>query len=234
MPRHIAIVMDGNGRWAKRRGVSRIKGHEAGAKSVRAVIERCRELGEIRSLTLYAFSTENWRRSKVEVGGLFRLLSKYIALELEAMHAENIRVEFIGRREGLPKRVLADLDTAREMTRNNRSMLVNFAINYGSRAEIVDACRAVAAQVAAGELNPRQIDEKRIADHLYEPTSRDLDLLIRTGGHLRLSNFMLWQASYAEVVVMPVLWPDFRKRHLDEAIEEFRSRVRNFGARPRL
>jgi undecaprenyl diphosphate synthase len=125
------------------------------------------------------------------------------------------------------------MDHARALTRNNRSMLVNFAVNYGSRAEIVDACRALAADAVAGKLKPQKIDEDRLADRLYDPTSRDLDLLIRTGGQVRLSNFMLWQASYAELVVMPILWPDFRKRHLDEAIEEFKTRQRNFGARPR-
>lgn len=232
LPRHVAIVMDGNGRWAKQHGLSRIKGHEAGAKSVRAVIERCRELGAVQTLTLYAFSTENWRRSKAEVSGLFRLLTKYIALELDAMHAEGIRVEFIGRRHGLPKNVLAEMDRARELTRSNRAMQVNFAVNYGARAEIADACRAVAEEVAAGNMKPAKIDEDRIAARLYDPLSRDLDLLIRTGGHNRLSNFMLWQASYAELVVTPVLWPDFQKPQLDAAFEEFRERQRNFGGRP--
>ncbi len=225
--------MDGNGRWAKERGVTRIKGHEAGAKGVREVIERCRELGGIESLTLYAFSTENWRRSKAEISGLFRLLTKYIALELDAMHAEDIRVEFIGRRDGLPKNALAEMDRSRELTRNNRSMQVNFAVNYGSRAELADAARELARDAVAGKLNADKIDEDRLAGRLYDPRSRDLDLLIRTGGHARLSNFMLWQASYAELVVTPVLWPDFRKKNLDDAIEEFRVRQRNFGGRPR-
>jgi len=232
LPRHIAVIMDGNGRWAKQHGVSRIKGHEAGAKTVRAVIERCRELGGIQTLTLYAFSTENWRRTKAEVNALFRLLIKYIGLELDAMHAEGIRVEFIGRRDGLAKNVLKEMDRARELTRNNRSMQVNFAVNYGARAEIADACRAIAEEVAAGNIKSAKIDEDRIAARLYDPHSRDLDLLIRTGGHNRLSNFMLWQASYAELVVVPTLWPDFGKPELDAAIEEFRARQRNFGGRP--
>jgi undecaprenyl diphosphate synthase len=225
--------MDGNGRWAKQQGVSRLKGHEAGAKAVRAVVERCRELGGVKSLTLYAFSTENWRRSKAEVSGLFRLLTKYIALELDAMHAENIRLEFIGRRDELPRNALVEMDRARELTRENRSMQVNFAVNYGSRAEIADAARALARDAVAGRLKVSKIDEDAIAERLYDPGSRDLDLLIRTGGHARLSNFMLWQASYAELVVTPVLWPDFGKSHLDAAIEEFRVRQRNFGGRPR-
>ncbi len=233
LPRHIAIVMDGNGRWAKKQGLSRIKGHEAGAKAVRAVIEGCRELGGIQTLTLYAFSTENWRRSKAEVSGLFRLLSKYIALELDNMHAEGIRVEYIGRRDGLPGKVLDEMDASRARTKNNRAMQVNFAINYGARAEIVDACRSIAEDAKVGKFRLDAIDEGMIAQRLYDPVSADLDLLIRTGGHVRLSNFMLWQASYAELVVTPTLWPDFRKRHLYDAIREFQERQRNFGARPR-
>jgi len=233
LPAHVAIVMDGNGRWAKQHGVSRVKGHEAGAASVRAVIERCRELGAIRTLTLYAFSTENWRRSKTEVSALFRLLSKYIHLELDNMHAEDIRVEFIGRREGLPKNVLAEMDESRELTRNNSSMQVNFAVNYGAHAECVDVCRGLARDVQAGALEPGAITEASVRERLYDPASADLDLLIRTGGQSRLSNFMLWQASYAEFVVMPTLWPDFRKRHLNKALIEYQTRQRNFGGRPK-
>lgn len=233
LPRHLAIVMDGNGRWAKKQGISRLKGHEAGAKAVRAVIEGCRELGGIQTLTLYAFSTENWRRSKAEVSGLFRLLSKYIALELDNLHAEGIRVEYVGRREGLPGKVLDEMDASRERTKNNRAMQVNFAINYGARAELVDACKSIADDAKVGKFRLDAIDESLIAARLYDPLSADLDLLIRTGGQMRLSNFMLWQASYAELVVTPTLWPDFRKRHLYDAILEFQSRDRNFGARPR-
>ncbi len=231
IPRHVAVIMDGNGRWAKKQGVSRLRGHEAGAKAVRAIIEACRELGAIETLTLYAFSTENWRRSKTEISGLFRLLSKYIRLEIDNLHAEDIRVNFTGQTDKLSKRVLADLEESRELTKNNKSMQVNFAINYGARAEIVDACRSIAEDVKAGRLNPNNIDEERIAQRLYDPASRNLDLLIRTAGEYRLSNFMLWQASYAEIVVTRTLWPDFRKRHLRQAMLEFQSRNRKFGGR---
>ena len=231
LPRHVAVIMDGNGRWARKQGVTRLRGHEAGAKTVRAVIEACRELGGIETLSLYAFSTENWRRSKTEISGLFRLLSKYIRLELDNLHAEDICVKFIGRTKGLPKKVLADLEESRELTKNNRSMQVNFAVNYGARAEIADACRAIAEEVKAGRLQTKSIDEKRVARHLYDPRSRDLDLLIRTAGEMRLSNFMLWQASYAEIVVTPTLWPDFRKRHLYRALHDYQERTRKFGGR---
>jgi len=223
--------MDGNGRWAKKHGVTRLRGHEAGAKAVRAVIEACRALGGIETLTLYAFSSENWRRSKTEVSGLFRLLSKYIRLELDNLNAEDIRVVFIGQTKGLPKRVIADLEESRELTKNNRSMQVNFAVNYGARAEIADACRAVAEEVKAGRLQTKNIDEESVAKHLYDPSSCDLDLLIRTAGEMRLSNFMLWQASYAEIVVTRTLWPDFRKRHLYSALREYQARTRKFGGR---
>ena len=231
LPRHIAIIMDGNGRWAERRGVSRAKGHEAGAKSVRAVVEACRELGRIEVLSLYAFSTENWRRSKVEVGALFRLLSKYVKLELQNIHKENIRVSVMGRREGLPQRALDDLDHAMELTKHNKAMVLNVAINYGSRAEIADAARRIAGEAAAGRLDPSTVDEACVARYLYAPELPDPDLLIRTSGEMRLSNFMLWQLSYTEVVVTQTLWPDFCRRDLYEAIREYQLRQRRFGGR---
>lgn len=230
LPRHIAIIMDGNGRWAKKHGLSHAAGHEAGARSVRAVIEACRELG-VAALTLYAFSTENWRRSKREVETLFRLLSKYIRIELESIHKEDIRITFMGRREGLSKRVIADLDRCTALTQNNRSMVVNVAINYGGRAEIVDAAKGVAAAVRDGRLDVDDIDEDAFERYLYEPDLPELDLLIRTSGEMRLSNFMLWQVSYAEIVVLSTLWPDFRKRHLVKAIAVYQSRQRRFGGR---
>lgn len=233
LPRHVAVIMDGNGRWAKKHGLTRLRGHEAGAKAVRAIIEACRELGKIESLTLYAFSTENWRRSKIEVSGLFRLLSRYIRIELENLHAEDIRVEFSGRAEGLSKKVRQEMDECCELTKDNKSMLVNFAVNYGSRAELVDACTEIAREVKSGKLALSAIDEECISQHLYEATSSDLDLLIRTGGEMRLSNFMLWQASYSEFVVTKTLWPDFRKRHLYQAFLEYQERRRNFGGRAR-
>lgn len=231
LPRHIAVIMDGNGRWAQREGVSRAAGHEAGAKSVRAIVEACRELQRVEVLTLYAFSTENWRRSKLEVSSLFRLLSKYVKLELENIHKENIRVTMMGRFEGLPSVAVRDLTYSMDRTRNNTAMILNVAINYGGRAEIADAARKIATDVAAKRLEPSAIDEACFARYLYRPELPDPDLLIRTSGEMRLSNFMLWQMSYAEIVVLQTLWPDFRKPELYEAIAEYQSRQRRFGGR---
>ncbi|NIA14145.1 MAG: isoprenyl transferase [Nitrospiraceae bacterium] len=230
LPRHIAIIMDGNGRWAKRHGLSTAEGHEAGAKSVRTAIETCRKLG-IEALTLYAFSTENWLRPKAEIAALFDLLSKYVRLELDDINKEDIRIQIMGRREGLAEETLADLDLCMEETKNNKSLLVNVAVNYGSRREITDAARAIAKQAAAGTLNPDDIDEECFARHLYVPDFPELDFMIRTSGEMRVSNFMLWQFSYAEFIPMRVLWPDFRGRHLRQAIATFQSRQRRFGGR---
>lgn len=230
LPRHVAIIMDGNGRWAKQQGVSHAAGHEAGAKSVRATIEACRELG-IEALTLYAFSTENWRRSKLEVSALFHLLSKYISLELDSVNKEGVRITAMGRLDGLPARAREDLRNAMERTAKNEAMTVNVALNYGSRAEITDAVRAIALEVREGRLDPEFISDETIQQHLYRPELPDPDLLIRTSGEMRLSNFMLWQLSYAEIVVLPVYWPDFRKPHLHQAILEYQGRDRRFGGR---
>ena len=230
LPRHIGIIMDGNGRWAERHGVSVDEGHEAGAKGVRAVVEGCRELG-IEALSLYAFSTENWNRPKAEVDALFDLLCTYVRLELDNIHAEDIRVSIMGNMEGLPKRVRADLRHCMELTRHNKSLTVNVAVNYGARREIADAARAIAKEVKAGKLSPDAVDEECFARHLYVPGLPELDLLVRTSGEMRLSNFMLWQLSYAEIVVTRVLWPDFRKRHLRHAIATYQARRRRFGRR---
>ena len=231
LPRHVAIIMDGNGRWAKRRGVTRAAGHEAGADSVRAVIEACRELERIEILSLYAFSTENWRRSKTEVNTLFRLLSKHIRLEIENLHKESIRVVFTGRRDGLSDKVLNDMRDSESKTANNRAMTLNVAINYGGRTELIDVCRRIAAEAVAGKLKPDAVDENTIGDRLYLPEGRDVDLLIRTSGERRLSNFMLWQLSYSEIYVTDTLWPDFRKRHLYDALRDYQHRDRRFGGR---
>jgi len=230
-PRHVAIIMDGNGRWAKRHGVSVDEGHEAGAKSVRAVIKACRDLG-VEVLTLYAFSTENWRRPKAEVEALFQLLSKYVELELEKIAQEGIRVSIMGRRDGLSPGTIADLDRCIARTKDNQGALINVAVNYGSRTEIADAARAVAREVQAGDLDPEDVDEACLARRLYVPDLPDVDLLIRTSGEMRISNFMLWQISYAEIVSMRVLWPDFRRRHLRQAIATYQGRQRRFGGRP--
>jgi undecaprenyl diphosphate synthase len=231
LPRHIAIIMDGNGRWARERGLTHVEGHEAGANSVRAVIESCRKLG-IEALSLYAFSTENWRRSKFEVSALFRLLSKYIQQEIDEMDENNIRICFMGRREGLPQRALADMDACVARTRDNTAMTVNIALNYGGRAEIVDATRRIAAAVQSGEIRADAIDETLFAKYLYQPELNEVDLLIRTSGELRVSNFMLWQLSYSEIHCPNTLWPDFDQPCLCDAIVAFQQRNRRFGGRP--
>ena len=231
LPRHIAIIMDGNGRWATRHGQARVQGHEEGAKSARAIISACRELEHIEALTLYAFSTENWRRSKEEVNALFELLSQSIARELDQNHDKNIRIVFMGRMKGLYPKTVADIEHCMEKTRDNTAMTVNVAINYGARAEIADACQAIAKKAVNGEIDPAEIDEETVARHLYVPDLPDPDLLIRTSGELRLSNFMLWQLSYSEIVVVKTLWPDFRRRHLYKAIAAYQARGRRYGGR---
>jgi undecaprenyl diphosphate synthase len=231
IPRHVAIIMDGNGRWAAKKGLPRAKGHEAGAQSVRAVLETCRDLPGIESLSLYAFSTENWKRSKAEVSTLFRLMSRYIRNELDALHREGVQVFFSGRREGLPDTLVREMETSEQRTAENRALKLNLCVNYGGRSELVDAARSIARDVNAGRLQMADIDESAIAQRLYFPPAADLDLLIRTSGELRVSNFMLWQISYAEVVVTPTLWPDFRRRHFLRAIAEYQERTRNFGGR---
>jgi len=231
LPRHIAIIMDGNGRWAERHGKRRVEGHEAGARGVRQVIEGCRELG-IEALSLYAFSTENWRRSKAEVNALFRLMSKYIHKEIDEIHRNDIRVRFMGQMERLPKKAAADLRYCLELTQHNTALEVCVALNYGGRAEIVDAAKRIAAEAAAGRLDPETLDEGGFARFLYVPEHPEVDLLIRTSGELRVSNFMLWQLSYAEIQAPPVLWPDFTKQHLCDAIVAYQQRDRRFGGRP--
>ena len=231
LPKHIAVIMDGNSRWARRQGLGRAAGHDAGAKSVRAIVEACRELGGVEVLSLYAFSTENWRRTKTEVNALFRLLSRYVNLELENIHKEDIRVTIMGRMDGLPEKAANDLRASMERTRNNRAMRLNVAINYGSRAEIADAAKAIARDARDGKLKPEDVDEALFTRYLYQPDLPDPDVLIRTSGELRLSNFMMWQLSYAEIVATDVLWPDFRKPHLYAAIAEYQSRKRRFGGR---
>jgi undecaprenyl diphosphate synthase len=231
LPRHIAIIMDGNGRWATQHGKRKVEGHEAGARSVRAVIEACRELG-VPALSLYAFSTENWRRSKAEVSALFRLLSKYIRKEINELHRNNIRVRFMGRWEGLPVRAIEDLRYCIDLTKDNTALDVNVAINYGGRAEIVDAVRRIAQEVRDGSLDATTLDEDAFARYLYLPDHPEVDLLIRTSAELRISNFMLWQASYAEFEFPATLWPDFGKQALCDAVVEFQQRQRRFGGRP--
>ena len=231
MPRHIAVIMDGNGRWAERRGLTRAEGHEAGARGVRAAIEACRGLG-VRALTLYAFSTENWRRSRLEVDALFRLMSKYIRKELDAIHRNNIRVRFLGEMDRLPARARKDLQHCLETTAGNTAMDCCVALNYGGRTEIARAARALCEDALAGRIRPEDVNEDAVAARLYAPDLAEVDLLIRTSGEMRISNFLLWQISYAEIVVTPTLWPDFDQQALCDAIFEYQSRDRRFGGRP--
>ncbi|MFP4501415.1 MAG: polyprenyl diphosphate synthase [Candidatus Hydrogenedentota bacterium] len=231
LPRHVAIIMDGNGRWAEQHGMSRAEGHETGARGVRAAIEACRELG-INALTLYAFSTENWRRSDFEVNTLFRLMSQYIHREIEEIDKNDIRVHHLGRWEGLPKKAAEDLRYCIERTKNNRSLDCCVAVNYGARLELADAARALAEDVAAGRLRPEEITEAALAAHLYVPEHSEVDLLIRTSGEQRISNFLLWQISYAELVFTETLWPDFDKEALCDCLVTYQMRHRRFGGRP--
>ncbi len=228
-PRSVAIIMDGNGRWARSRGFERIKGHERGIGAVRQTVEECARLG-VEALTLYAFSEENWTRPKREIDLLMRLLERFLVDERPTLMNNDVRLVHAGRRERLSKKVLAILDETIAMTAQNRGLVLSLAISYGGRAELVDAVRAIAAKVRAGELDPEAIDDATIAAHLYQPGLPDPDLLIRTAGELRISNFLLWQISYAEIHVTDVCWPDFGIEHLHAAFRDFGKRVRKFGA----
>ncbi len=228
IPRHIAIIMDGNGRWASKQGLPRMFGHRAGAAAVRAVIEECGALG-VEVLTLYSFSIENWKRPEEEVEALMGLYEMYLEGERDQLMRKNIRFVQIGRRDGLPKMVLAAVDRLMADTAANTGPTLCLAVNYGSRAEITDAARAIARKVAAGELSPDDIDESTVASHLYTAGLPDPDLLIRTAGEMRVSNYLLWQISYAELHVTNKLWPDFRAADLHAAIRDYAGRRRTFG-----
>lgn len=231
IPNHIAIIMDGNGRWAKRNGKTRSQGHEAGAQNVREITEACRALG-VHTLTLYAFSTENWRRPKREVDSLFRLISKAMQKYAQRINETDVRLRHVGNLEALPKRAVEDVLKCEELTKANKTMDVCMALNYGGRQEIVHAAQKIAECIRKGELNPEDIDEDTVSQFLYLPEHSEVDLLIRTSGEMRISNFMLWQISYAEIVVTPTLWPDFNQSSLEDAIMEYQSRDRRFGGRP--
>ena len=233
-PRHIAVIMDGNGRWAVRRGLERVRGHQEGARSVRAVVTECARLrkhhGGPDFLTLYSFSIENWKRPVSEVSFLMQMYIDYLRSERATMMENNIRFRQIGRLENLPDPVLDEVNVALEATKKNDGLTLTLALNYGSRAEITDAVRAIAEEVRRGDLDPRDVTEQVISDHLYTAGMPDVDLLVRTAGELRVSNYLLWQISYAELFVSDTLWPDFREPHLHEAIRAFSGRNRRFGA----
>jgi undecaprenyl diphosphate synthase len=228
LPRHIAIIMDGNGRWAKKRGLPRVKGHRAAVKTVRDIVEFSAEIGT-EYLTLYAFSVENWRRPKSEVQALMRLLRQYLVTERARLMENMIRLRTIGRMEELPGQVREELRKTIELTRDNRGLTVVLALNYGGRTEIVDAARTCVREALQGKLSPEQIDEEVFGRFLYTGEVPDPDLLIRTAGEYRVSNFLLWQISYCEIWTTPVLWPDFRRHHMAEALKEFATRERRYG-----
>ena len=228
LPRHIAIIMDGNGRWARRRRLPRVRGHRAGAESVRTVTEECVRLG-IGQLTLYGFSAENWRRPKRETDALMRLYRDYLVRERPTILKNNVRFRMIGREEELPPAVRKAAEETIRASEKNTGLVLCLAINYGARREITDAARRAAEAVAQGRLRPQDITEERFAEFLYTAGMPDPDLLIRTAGEQRLSNFLLWQVSYAEFYFTPVLWPEFRVPHLWEAIRDYAARERRFG-----
>ncbi len=227
-PHHIAIIMDGNGRWATARGLPRVMGHQAGAQAVRRIVEACCELG-VKALTLYAFSWENWDRPADEIQELMGLLDEFVRMEAPTLLANQIRLRAIGRLEEIPLGVLTNLRRVIDETARFERMTLTLALSYGARQEIVDAARRLAQAVRTGALQPEQIDETVFAQHLYAPDLSDPDLLIRTSGEQRLSNFLLWQASYTELYVTPKLWPDFSKDDLVDAIAEYERRHRRFG-----
>jgi undecaprenyl diphosphate synthase len=224
IPRHIAIIMDGNGRWAKERGLPRIAGHREGAESVRAVLKASAEFG-VKYLTLYAFSTENWRRPQEEVDFLMELFSQTIDNEIDELMENEVRLLFLGRLSKFSPPLQSKMEEAMERTKSNKRITLNVMVNYGGRAEIVDAVRAINNE----QLDNEQINEEIISNHLYTKGIPDPDLLIRTASEMRVSNFLLWQIAYAEIYVTPVFWPDFRREQLKEAISAYQRRVRKFG-----
>ncbi len=230
-PRHVAIVMDGNGRWARRRGLPRTAGHRAGVQSVRRVVEASVARG-IEALTLFAFSSENWRRPRQEVGVLMELFLTTLQREIDRLHAEGVRLRFIGAREGLAEKLRRRIDEAERLTAANRTLHLNIAANYGGRWDIAQAARRLAAEAAAGRLDPGAIDAERFGRYVCLADLPEPDLLIRTGGERRISNFLLWQIAYTELYFTDLLWPDFDERAYDEALAWYAGRERRFGALP--
>lgn len=228
LPSHVAVIMDGNGRWANKRSLPRIAGHRAGAAAVRATVEAAARLG-LGHLTLYAFSTENWNRPKLEVDALMKLLREFLNKELAALQRNKIRFQMIGREQGLDPRLLEEIKSAEHETGMNTGLVLSIAINYGGRSELVDALRQMAWEVAAGRLNPDRIDEALISSRLYTRSLPDPDLLIRTSGEMRISNFLIWQIAYSELYVTEKLWPDFRGTDLLTAILDYQQRDRRYG-----
>ncbi len=229
IPAHVAMIMDGNGRWAKKRLMNRVKGHEQGSRTVREIVTACRELG-IGALTLYAFSTENWARPKAEVKALMIILKRFIIAERDLLIKNDIRLSIIGQKEKLPGDVRKEVDITIDLTSNNKGMVLNLAISYGSREEITTAVRTIAKKIQSKVLNPDDISQDLISDHLYTRLVPDPDLIIRTSGEYRLSNFLMWQAAYSEIYISDTLWPDFSKKELLEILKNFQERDRRFGS----
>ncbi len=228
LPHHVAIIMDGNGRWAKRQGLDRIQGHKKGAESVKEVVRTAREIG-IEYLTLYAFSEENWKRPRYEIEALMMLLKRYLKSELQEMLENGIRFNTIGNIHRLPQDVQKLLKETKERTSKNSDMVLTLALSYGGRQEICEAMRNIAKRVAAGDIDPSDIDVEVISGFLYTASLPDPDLLIRTSGEMRVSNFLLWQIAYTELYITPIMWPDFKKEQFIEAILEYQRRERRFG-----
>lgn len=229
VPRHVAIIMDGNGRWAKKRLQPRLFGHRAGAEALKAVLKACRRRG-VKYLTVYAFSTENWVRPAEEVNGLMDLLKTFLKKEEHELHENRTRLRVTGRMGDLPDAVQSELRRVMAATESYREGQLILALSYGGRAELADAARAIAREAASGRLDPESVDEKTVAGHLYLPDVPDPDLVIRTSGEVRLSNFLLWEASYSELYFTEVAWPDFREKEFDAALDEFARRNRRYGA----
>ncbi len=228
LPRHIAIIMDGNGRWARKRSLNRIRGHKEGTESVRNIVRACREIG-VEVLTLYAFSTENWQRPRQEVTALMSILKSFLKSELAEMMENNILLNAIGDIERLPGNVLKVLREVMEETRQNQAMILNLALSYGGRNEIVRASKKIATQIKAGRLQPEEITEELFSNYLYTQGMPEPDLLIRTSGEMRISNFLLWQIAYSEIFVTQTLWPDFRREELIRILHDYQKRERRFG-----
>lgn len=228
LPCHIAIIMDGNGRWARKRGLPRSLGHRAGVEALRSIVKTCSQLG-IKYLTVYAFSTENWRRPKEEVGVLMSLLTEYLRKELQELHENDVVVQALGHISDLPDEAQAELQKAFKRTQNNQGLVLNLALNYGGRAELVEAVRKIHMDIAAGKLQEQHIDENTINQYLFTAGMPDPDLLIRTSGEMRLSNFLLWQLAYTEIIVVEDFWPDFNGEALIRAVQIYQQRERRFG-----
>jgi undecaprenyl diphosphate synthase len=228
LPLHIGIIMDGNGRWARSKGKTRIEGHIAGVDSVRDIVEVCSELG-VKYLTLFTFSTENWKRPKNEVSALMQLLVKVIGRETRKLHENNVRLNVIGDKDMLPDKVRSTLQKTMDLTKDNNKLILNIALSYSGQWDIVQACKAIALDVQRGRVNPEYIDEQLFSSYLSTASMPDPELLIRTSGEFRISNFMLWQSAYSEIYFSNTYWPDFRRSQLYDAIREFQSRERRFG-----